>query len=606
MASPPSRIVLVNMPFASPEMPSLALTQLKAVLERRFDTRIAVELLYLNLDLVDFLGGLAAYQLLVSSLGRMTGVADWLFRQAAFPEAVDNADAYLARYYFDEEEEEVRQVRALIAEKRPKLTAFLDGLIEHYRLHEAEVVGFSLLFHQTGPSFALARRIKDRNPAVLTIAGGAACESVMGREYARQVEQIDFVFSGPALVSFPDFLECRLAGDLAGCSGIPGVFSKGNLHPASETGIERDLNALLEPDYGDFLDRSEAAFPDGALKPVLLFETSRGCRWGEKIACSFCGLNGTSMTYRRMSPENVLKVLNGLFRHAPRCSFFLAVDTLVPDDYFESVFPALRPPEGVALMYEVRPTLTADRLRMLHEAGIRVIQPGIESLSTPTLKRMRKGTTSFANIRFLKACSRFPIRVEWNLLLGSPGEGEDVWLKYLRDLPQLAHLHPPGGAFPISFDRFSRYFDEPQSFDLDLQPRDFYAWAFPFDEPAIRNIAYHFVDRNADAERLDTWVSRLNTLIGEWRLRWDNEAQLRLVEDGGEWHVYDSRQGGSCWLPLTPDLRSVLAYLELPRTREQTVSRFGERLAGDALGLLRDSKLVFEEGDRMMSLVVHH
>lgn len=605
MASPPYRIVLVNMPCAPVAAPSLGLTQLKAALERRFGARIAVEVRYLNLDFTGFLGGAERYQLLISPLGRLTGLADWLFRREAFPEAADNTERYLARYYFDESDAEVRQVRVLVRECRPRLVEFLDRLIDRYRLHAADVVGFTLLFHQTVASFALAQRIKARNPAVVTVAGGAACEAVMGREYARQVAQIDSVFSGPALVSFPEFIARRIAGDFAGCESIPGVFSKSNLHGSGAmTSAELDINEIGELDYDEFLNQFAAVFPGDVRKPVLLFETSRGCRWGEKVACSFCGLNGSAMAYRALSPENAVRMFTGLFRYVPRSSFFQSVDTLVPGEYFEAVFPRLHPPEGVVMMYEVRATLNAGQLETLCRAGVRVIQPGIEALSTSTLQLMRKGATAFSNLRFLRDCSRLPIRVDWLLLIGSPGEGVDTWRKYLSDLPRLFHLPPPVGAFPISYDRFSRYFEEAGAFGLDLAPREFYRWVFPFEPDALRNIAYHFVDRNTDSERLDSWLEQLNAAIGEWKARWEAKAQLQWQEHGGAWFVYDSRDGVAVWREFTPQEREMLEYLESPRSLEQIAGRFGETLGRETIEVLRGMRLLFEEDGRAMSLVV--
>ena len=618
----PSRVVLINMPFGAVEMPSIALTQIKGVLERQFGADVVVEILYLNLDFVTFMDGLSSYRLMVSSQGRMTGLADWFFRGLAFPEAKDNTPDYLARFYFDEDDEETRQVRALIEEKRPNLAPFLDSLIDQYRLSDADIVGFSCLFYQTMASFALARRIKDCNPEVTTTMGGAACETVMGMEYARQVKSMDFVFSGPALVSFPDFVQSHLTGHHDTCDQIPGVFSKRNLEICTEalprdpklaflpdSGKERNINDLAELDYHGFLDRFEATFPDRSLKPTILFETSRGCSWGEKIACSFCGLNGTAMQYRQMSAEQALKVINGLFSYVPRCNFFLAVDTIVPGNYFEEVFPSVRPPRGTALMYEVRSTLDTNQLRTLSKAGVHVIQPGIEALATPTLKLMRKGATAFSNLRFLKACSRFPFRVEWNLLIGSPGEEEETYRKYLQDLPLLMHLPPPGGAFPISFDRYSHYFNEPDSFGLDLHPREFYGYVFPFEDKAVRNVAYHFVDRKGDQERLETWLDQLNKAIEQWWLRWRNsdqleEAQLQVLEDGEQLYIYDSRAGTAHYEPIKRDLKEILEYLETPRNWRQTISRFGEARAGKAREFLHDSGFVFEEEGRVMSLVI--
>ena len=60
----------------------------------------------------------------------------------------------------------------------------------------------------------------------------------------------------------------------------------------------REMDTLPFPDYSDYfhdLERSSSAIN---IFPTLLFETSRGCWWGAKSHCTFCGLNGGSMTFR--------------------------------------------------------------------------------------------------------------------------------------------------------------------------------------------------------------------------------------------------------------------------------------------------------------------
>ncbi len=597
------------MPFASPEAPSIALTQLKSVLEERFGDAVTVEILYLDLDFITYAGGLANYLRMSSGLGRLAGASDWFFRQVAFPEAPDNTQEYLDRFYFDDEDEESRLAKEFILEKRPGLGDEFDRLIDTYRLDEADVVGFTAMFYQTVASFAMARRIKDRNPELVTVIGGAACEAEMGVEIAKQVRQIDYVFSGPALVSFPRFIECRIAGDARSCERIRGVFSAANVAGiegggCALTGEERNINEVVSLDYGGFLDRFEATFPDRELRAMLMFETSRGCSWGEKIACTFCGLNGTAMNYRSMTPENARDQMRSLFDYLPRCNFFLAVDTIVPDDYLEEVFPKLGTPKNAAMMYEVRPLLSEEQIATLCDAGVLVIQPGIEALSTPTLKLMRKGTTAFGNLRFLKTCSKYPMRVEWNLLIGSPGEDESTWETYLENLPLLAHLHPPTGSFPISFDRFSQYFLNTEEHGLDLQPQEFYEYAYPFDSEALAKVAYHFVDRNADREKIDDWAERLNAAVGQWWSGWQREARLYMSQSNGDRAIYDSRSGSVIEYAVSEVTSDVLRYLETPHRFEHLAAEFGEKVAEREVGYLRERRLLFEENGRMMSLVI--
>ena len=80
-------------------------------------------------------------------------------------------------------------------------------------LRKADLVGFTSMFTQNLASVALARRLKAHRPSIVTVLGGANCESPMGEEYARKLDPIDFVFSGPGLKSFPAFLRHLVDGE---------------------------------------------------------------------------------------------------------------------------------------------------------------------------------------------------------------------------------------------------------------------------------------------------------------------------------------------------------------------------------------------------------
>lgn len=49
-----------------------------------------------------------------------------------------------------------------------------------------------------------------------------------------------------------------------------------------------------------------------ATMPTVLIETSRGCWWGDKSHCTFCGLNGATMAYRSKSGARAFEEMQQL------------------------------------------------------------------------------------------------------------------------------------------------------------------------------------------------------------------------------------------------------------------------------------------------------
>ena len=487
------------------------------------------------------------------------------------------------------------------------------------------------MFAQNVASFALARRIRAKNPNAVIVMGGANCEAPMGREIVDHVDVVDFAFSGPALKSFPEFVRVTLDGDLDARHRIDGVYSRKNrvragnaatlrlgglassLPEIGPVGAELDIEADVPLDYDEFMTTLDRNFPGGGMEAALTFETSRGCWWGERAHCTFCGLNSDAMGYRSMSPDRALALIRSLFKYAARTRRLECVDNIMPKSYMRDVFPHLDTPEGMTIFYEVKADLSESDLAVLSRARVRSLQPGIEALATSTLRLMKKGTSALGNLRFLKDCLRHDVYPEWNLLVGFPGEDEAVYEAYERDLPLYAHLPPPSGVYPVRFDRFSPYFTHAAEYGLDLHPYEFYAMVYPFPEKSLGNLAYYFIDRNFSAEyvtRTARWLGRLRARVNAWRERWHRAPggvvpQLFVAETAAGPCVRDSRTGEVHEHALTDARRRLLERLDTPSAAEPLAAACGLTAAEVAADLawLKERGLVAGEGERVMSLV---
>jgi ribosomal peptide maturation radical SAM protein 1 len=501
-------------------------------------------------------------------------------------------------------------------EKRRGAEAVLDRLIDLYELDRADIVGFTSMFFENMVSFALARKIKERNPRVLTVLGGATSESPSGEEFIRNVEALDFVVSGPGLKNFPRLVANLLAGRMDDNHAIPGVFSRVNLGRGVPTmGEELPIDDTIELDYGPFIQALEEKLPAWEVKAVLPFETSRGCWWGERAHCTFCGLNKNTMGYRAMRPDLAVELIRSLFRFADRASVIMCVDNILQRQYVKDVFPYLDTPSEVPIFYQLKANLNEQEVAAMARANVRLITPGFESLNTETLKLMDKGVTAFHNLQVMKYCTLYDVHPGWNILVGSPGEPEETYEKYFRDLPLLVHLPAPQGLFSIHFNRYSPYFTNPERWGLDLAPLDYYALVYPFPHESILNIAYDWTDQNLQADYLKAlthWIDPVQEKIRAWQRKWDEESDapqpmLYMDPRGEETWIYDSRFDDVREYPITQAQRQFLIYLNdqrmIPSLAADLESVEGLDVERD-LAFFEERGLLFREGDKVMSLVL--
>jgi ribosomal peptide maturation radical SAM protein 1 len=605
-------VALINMPFANLNLASIGPTQLQAATNRECSNKVKTEIFYLNHAFAELFGFEEHFEIATAVNSSNRGLGDWIFRQAAFPTVPDNSMEYFRRY-FPHNNEESQRLRALVARVRPKIDDFIEELIDRYRLATFDIVGFTSMFSQTVPSLALARHIRARNPEVILVMGGANCEAPIGPELVKNIDWIDYVFSGPALKSFPLFVRLWVDGERDRVGEVAGIFSKTNsatVRGEVVIGEELDIDDVLALDYQPFIDMVKQSWPRRQLPITLPFETSRGCWWGERAHCTFCGLNGMTMAYRPMQPELAFDLINSLFSY-DNASRLICVDNTMPKSYLKSVFPFLKTPDKIHIFYEVKSDLADDDIRVLSKARVLAIQPGIEALATSTLKLMRKGVTSFTNISLLMNCLTHGVLPVWNLLVGFPGEKGEIFERYLKDIPTLVHLPPPTGVYPVRFDRFSPYFKSADKYGLDLEPLAFYELTYPFSKDALMNMAYFFSDKNYTADYFQTiirYIIPLQQAIASWHRLWSmpNPPELYVQNVGDAPIVHDSRSGSAKTFALSPEAGRVLDAL----SRRMGVSELrallpdlGADEVESALKQLKDKKLLFVEGDRFMSFV---
>jgi ribosomal peptide maturation radical SAM protein 1 len=404
------------------------------------------------------------------------------------------------------------------------------------------IVGFTSVFQQHTGSLALAKRLKEAAPDVWIVFGGANVEGVMGAETLKCYPFVDAVVSGEADLVFPSLVKSVLEG--APFDGLPGVhlqITQGR-GQASHAPMVTDMDSLPYPDYSDYFSQFWRSRFGNGWTPNLYFETSRGCWWGEKQHCTFCGLNGDGMKYRSKSGKRALSELREICARYPDSDIQIT-DNILDMSYFDDfILDLASDPLDVVLFYETKANLSRRQIRQLREAGIRMIQPGIESLSDSILKLMRKGVTAIQNIRLLKWCRELGVVPHWNFLWGFPGEDPSEYSRMKSLIPALAHLPPPSGGQMIRLDRFSPNFFDAHRLGLkNLTPVESYRYVHRSVRPeALQNLAYYFSFEYAQPQDVDSYVQPLARELNRWRKAYES-SEFVMREMGGELEFWDSR-----------------------------------------------------------------
>src|SRR5262249_37930580 len=379
------------------------------------------------------------------------------------------------------------------------------------------LVGFPSFFEQNTPSPALAARLKRSQPHMTIAFGGANWEDVMGATLQEQFPFVDLAFSGEADESFPAVLEARRSG--IGVQGIHGVRANSRHRPAALAPAVRvsDLDRVPVPDFDPFFAEMRGSPAVAGVAPTLLLETARGCWWGERSHCTFCGLNGATMAFRSKTPQRVLSEVKFLHERYGVATFSV-VDDILDMRYFRSVLPMLAEARlGIEFFWEVKANLDHRHVRQLRDAGVHLIQPGIESLSDHVLQLMRKGTTAFRNIELLKWCNEYGVKPYWNFLYGFPSETSADYAESVGLIQAIWHLEPPTGYGPIRLDRFSPYHTGPAGFGMvNVRPMAPFSYLYPFERQRLMQIAYYFDFDYADSRADDAYARQAIETVRAW------------------------------------------------------------------------------------------
>ncbi len=521
-------VALVSMPTLGPQYPSFQLGLLKPTLER---AGVPVETFSLFLHFAERVGWELDYQL---SMVDPSMAGEWIWSRAAFGDFGDDAE-YL-RLFAPNLKRVLKagglKPAGLRKLKQQTAPAFLDWALTHTDWSRFSMVGFTVVFQQMLASLAFARRLKERWPKLPVVFGGATFEDDIAQEVLARCPWVDVVHCGDADETLPLLARRVAAGEPL--DGLPGAMfrgSDGQVRYAGRAPNLKDLDRTPVPDYDDYYQLTDSLGYDGwetARVVMVPIETARGCWYGMKNHCTFCGLNRAGMEFRHKSPDQVLEMLKVLSRRYGALHFN-AIDNILAPEYAEQLFGRLADARAdFKLHYEIRPTLPRETLKRMRDGGLLSVQPGVESFSTHVLTLMKKFTTGVRNLELLKWTTYYGIENLYNLLYGFKGETAADYAEQAALIRKIPHIQAPWAIAQARPDRGSPMYEQPKAHGItSLTPAACYPFLYPasFD---LKKISYYFDDSREDVPPPEAYDETI-ALVDQWKARWDSPRRARLT-----------------------------------------------------------------------------
>jgi ribosomal peptide maturation radical SAM protein 1 len=599
-------VALISMPTLSARFPSFQLALLKPTLE---NAGIPVQTFSLFMYFGTFVGW-RINETLADVYPSMVG--EWLWTKAAFGDFA-NDDEYFEIYRHNLAGicqnagctlDDLRRLRETEA------PAFIDFCINSVDWSRFGLIGFSVVFQQTLASIALAKALKKRYPHIPIMMGGATFEDDIAEEIMKGCPQVDYIHCGDADETLPKAIRRVYSGE--SMKGMPGIMWRENdrvVYNGRAPNLA-DMNKTPTPDFDEYFyarKHGQYEYHDQAHGVLLPIETARGCWWGVKNHCTFCGLNRAGMEFRSKRVENVIEQLDELSRRYGILDFN-AIDNIIEPEYIDKLFAQLSEANtDIRLHYEVRPSLSRVQLKHMRKGGLFSIQPGVESFSTHILKLMKKHTTGVRNLELIKWSTYYGINNLYNILLRFPGETADDYRAQCDVIAKIPHFQAPWAIAKARADRGSPMYTDPESQSISrLVPSACYDYLYPKDRFDLNRVSYYFEHEMGNTLE-DGGYDEIFEAVGVWQHRWKQRPRpyLRYRKAWATILIEDGRNCSPRTVKYADDYATLYEYCADARSRKDIAARFDDApWVEGALAEFIDQNLMIHLDNRYLSLAL--
>ena len=599
-----ARIALVSMPWAPITEPPLGLSILRACLSQ---AQICSRVFHFNLSLLKDL----TYET-YGQIADLYGINDFVFSGVldATPVTAQRFNQLLrgiaqTKHNCDRQfelAEKILKIRDLI------VPAYLEECMKVLISDSPTLVGFTCTFDQTFAAIALAKKLREKMPDVMIVLGGYAVNDETGEMVLGSFPFIDCIAQADSELSIVELAEASVGcRPLSGVSGIQYHSSRGSIRSTRILRAELDLVPI--PDFDDYFADKSRLEEENQIRirsDFLPVETSRGCWWGQKHHCVFCGIDEFTMKYRSRTVDSVIRMFDTLHKqYGMGC--FRVNDYILPHSYHKTLIPKLASkPQLYSIACESKANLTPNQMQNLSLAGFREIQPGIESFSSHVLSLMKKGVSASQNVFLLTLGRRFRIVIHYNILYGIPGETIEDYRQMVQLIPALYHLDPPSSVTVALFTKYSPLQEgrvdgssgsntPAPSYDLVLSKE--YLAVTGFD---MSKYCYYFEGAYEPSDELKFWHYIVEIQCTHWANLYEGrevELWFKQTEEGIVF--FDSRRHADGeWTAGNLDMRKLyFSLLEKPLLLERWHAKAADagvckNAAEEAFAILQERRIV--------------
>ena len=283
-----------------------------------------------------------------------------------------------------------------------------------------DVVGITMMSVDYNPTMKSTKIIKKVSPQTIIVVGGPH-PTIMLEEIEKE-NNIDHIITGEGEISFNELLKNIENGEHSP-RVIKGV-------------VPEDLDMLPFADRELFKELEYPLPVEGFDRPFVTVIAGRGC----KFNCNYCQpaerlIFGKKV--RRRSPLNVIQELEILREKYAFKSMMIHDDCITEDKPWVIEMCRLYKESGFNQPFACQSRAdiicrNEDMVKLMAEAGLKIMFIGFESGNQRVLNFLRKGTKVEHNYKAAEICRKYGVKVWANYMMGIPTETKEEVMDTVR------------------------------------------------------------------------------------------------------------------------------------------------------------------------------